>query len=114
MKAKAKVISVDVSGVGPKVNRIKGSSELGIFAASEASRLMDKYVPFRSGALAASATVKPWAVLYVAPYAPYVYDGRNMTFSKQGHPAARSKWDEPLRNDPSPLAAKITQRIEAM
>lgn len=114
MKAKAKVISVDVSGVGPKVNRIKGNSELGTFAASEASRLMDKYVPFRSGALAASAVVKPWAVLYMAPYAPYVYDGRNMTFSKQFHPLARSHWEEPVNNDTTELAAKITARIEAM
>ena len=114
MKAKAKVISVDVSGVGSKVNRIKGDPRVGTGAATDAMRLMDKYVPFRSGALSGGATVEPWKVVYAAPYARYVYEGRNMKFSTQFHPLARSHWNEPLDNDTTELAAKITQRIEAM
>lgn len=116
MKAKVKIKGVDMGGVGSKVEKIKTDRDLGIFAASEAARLMDQYVPARSGALYESAHVdnEPWVVSYTMPYAIYVWNGRGMTFSKQKHPNARSHWSRPLENDPSPLAAKIEQRIEAM
>jgi hypothetical protein len=114
MRARVKVRGVDMGGAAAKVARRKNDPRTGAFAASEAARLMDKYVPFRSGALASSATVAPWSVTYAAPYAGYVFEGRNMTFSKQSHPLARSRWHEPLRDNPAPLAAKITQYLESM
>ena len=116
MEAKVKVKGVDMGGVGSKVAKLKTDRDLGIFAASEAARLMDQYVPARSGALYESAYVneQPWVVSYTMPYAIYVWNGRGMKFSKQKHPNARSHWSRPLENDPSPLAAKITQKLESM
>lgn len=116
MKATVKVRGVETKGAASKVARLKTDRELGIFAASEAARLMDQYVPARSGALYESAHTdnQPWTVSYTMPYAIYVWNGRGMKFSTQKHPNARSHWSRPLESDPSPLAAKITQRIEAM
>lgn len=98
-------VKVDVSGVPGKMARLKGNAKFGTQVASEAARRMDKYVPFRSGALAASVRTEPFKVTYVAPYARYVFEGRNVKFSKQAHPLARSHWHEPLETDPAFTAA---------
>lgn len=114
MKARVRVRDVDMGDAVAKVGRLKDNPGLGTFTANEAARLMDKYVPFRSGALTASATVTPWTVTYTAPYAGYVFEGRGMTFSRQHHPLARSRWHEPLNSNPAPLAAKATTYLESM
>lgn len=113
---KAKVLKVDTSGFGPKLARLKSNKELGLFSASEAARMMDKYVPYRSGALAGSglASSEPWKVVYAMPYAIYVWNGRGMTFSKQTHPLARSHWSQPLESDTSQLAKKITMKARTL
>lgn len=111
---RAKVSSVDMSGAASKLGRLKTDRELGLYAASEAARLMDKYVPYRSGALAGSVNEQPWRVSYTMPYAIYVWRGRGMTFSTQTHPQARSHWSRPLENDPSPLARKLTAKVKVM
>lgn len=107
MKASVKVKALKMDGVEPEVARMKSDPAKGERIASEAARMMDKYVPFRSGALAGGVTVEPWTVKYVAPYAGYVFEGRNMKFSKQHHPMARSHWHEPLKDNPH-FAAKVT------
>ena len=107
-------VTVDMSGVPTKMRRLKSNAAFGTFAASEMMRLMDKYVPFRSGALSSSASASPFKVTYSAPYAGYVYEGRGMTFSKQGHPLARSHWEEPIDNDPSELARLLTAKARTL
>lgn len=114
MKARVKVRDVDMDKAAAKVARLKSDPGLGTFASTEAARLMDKYVPYRSGALSEGAMLEPWAVEYVAPYAGYVFRGRGMKFSEHKHPKARSYWHEPLSNNPAPLARKITQKLESM
>ena len=114
MRARVKVRDVDMDKAVAKVARLKADPGLGTFTANEAARLMEKYVPFRSGALSEGAMLEPWAVEYVAPYAGYVFRGRGMKFSKQEHPNARSYWHKPLSNNPAPLARKITQKLESM
>ena len=114
MKARVMVRDVAMGKAADKVARLKTDPCLGTFTANEAARLMEKYVPFRSGALTASATVTPWTVTYTAPYAGYVFEGRGMKFSKQHHPLARSRWHEPLNSNPAPLAAKATTYLESM
>lgn len=99
-------------GAKRKVNRITSDAKTGTFAATEAARQMDKYVPFRTGDLAGSVTTRPWEVSYSMPYARHVWDGRGMTFSKQHHPAARSRWSEPLAAKPSPLARAISAYLK--
>lgn len=114
-KARARTISVDVSGVPAKVGSIKSDRGVGLHAASEAAMLMDKYVPMRTGALASSAdTSRPFFVTYGMPYADYVYEGSHMRFSKEHHPAAMAHWERPISNDPSELAASITDYIRRM
>ena len=114
MKARVRVRDVDMGKAADKVARLKTDPGLGTFTANEAARLMEKYVPFRSGALTASAAVTPWTVTYTAPYAGYVFEGRGMKFSKQHHPLARSRWHEPLNSNPAPLAARATTYLESM
>lgn len=112
---RANVSNVDMAGAASKLGRIKTDRGLGLYAASEAARLMDKYVPYRSGALAGSVdTDTPWRVKYMMPYAIYVWRGRGMTFSTQTHPQARSHWSRPLENYPEPLARKLTAKVKVM
>lgn len=111
MKAHIRIEGLDMKGAAAKARRAASDDGVGLYAATRAAHLTDKYVPFRSGALSASVMINPWEVVYVAPYAKYVYNGRNMTFSKQGHPNARSRWIEPLANDPTPLARQVSRYI---
>lgn len=104
--------AASLSGARRKVGRISSDAGTGAFAATEAARQMDKYVPFRTGDLAGSVTTRPWIVSYSMPYARYVWEGRGMTFSKQHHPAARSHWSEPLAAKPAPLARAISAYLK--
>lgn len=85
-------VTVDVDGVAAKIAKLMSSSALGTFAASEAMSGMDKYVPMRTGALAASATPSPWKVSYTQSYAIYPYNGRGQ-IKHDYHPNATSHWD---------------------
>lgn len=107
-------VNVDMGGVPSKMRRLKSNREFGIYAATEAKRLMEKYVPYRSGDLNISAKAEPFKVSYVMPYAQYVYNGRGMKFLKQTHPDARSHWNEPLSNDPSELAKLLTAKARVI
>lgn len=84
---------VNMSGVAAKIRKICSNKQLGQFLASEAERGMDKYVPYRTGALSDYTVTTPFHVRYAVPYAKYPYNGRNMTISKERHPNATSKWD---------------------
>lgn len=114
VKTRARYVKIDMRGIGVRTSKLKSSKALGVYASAEAMRLMDKYVPFRTGNLAGSVRNEPWKVVYVAPYANYVYVGRGMTFSKQVHPLARSYWDRPLRRDPQQLADAIEPKVRQM
>lgn len=87
-------ITVNTSGIGKKLNSICKNKELGIFLATEAQKGMDEYVPKRTGALALSATIKPFHVIYTAPYAKYVYNGEGKKFITEKNPLATAKWDD--------------------
>lgn len=91
----AKVVKVDVSGIQSKLRRITTDSSTGLFAASEAARLMQPYVPEREGILKI-ATARPWKVMYTVPYAAYQYYGSGFHHSK---PTAVSHWDRELNKD---------------
>lgn len=83
----------DMSGVAAKVRKIATDKRLGSFLANEAADGMDKYVPMRTGQLAHSARPLPFKVRYIAPYAIYPFTGYGMTFRKDKHPLATSRWD---------------------
>ena len=106
-------VRVNLSGVPKKVRAICRNPVLGLEASSEAARLMDKFVPMRTGILATSAdTTKPWQVSYSAPYARRLYYGDGFSFSKEKHPLARSHWDKGI--DKAALARKLTEVAERL
>ena len=91
----ARVGKIDMSGVGRKLNLIATHRQLGVYAAEQAARLMEPFVPMDTGALAASAgKSQPWVVTYDTPYAKAQYYGFDHNFSKEKHPSAKAKWDE--------------------
>ena len=106
-------VRVDMSGVPKKLDGIASDRRVGLVASSEAARLMDKFVPYRSGVLAASAeTDEPWRVRYAMPYARRQYYGDSFTFYKKEHPNARSRWDRGI--DKGALARKLTEEIRSL
>lgn len=102
-------VKADMSGVPAKVGSICSDRGLGEFAASEAARMMDKFVPYRDGILAGSARPSAFEVTYSTPYARRMYEGRGITYRRERHPNARSHWDEGI-NAPD-LANAITAYI---
>ncbi|MCL2772347.1 MAG: minor capsid protein [Oscillospiraceae bacterium] len=71
-----------------------------IFAAAEATRFMDDYVPMNTGALAQSAEVSvqdgKGKVFYSKPYAAICYYGENRKFSQEKHQKATAFWDRAM------------------
>lgn len=106
-------VYVKLSGVQAKVRSICENPKLGLVASAESARLMDKYVPMRTGNLAGSVdTTKPWQVSYTMPYARRIYYGDGFNFSKEMHPNARSRWDKGISK--SALAAKLTEAAKGL
>lgn len=87
-------VTVDMSGVSAKLDRIATDRGLGMFLATEAASGMDQYVPYRDGALSGSATPEPFSVTYGVPYARRLYYGTDLNISRQGHPNATALWDK--------------------
>lgn len=100
-----KRIKVDMGGVAAKLNRITTDKATGTFAASEAARLMQEYVPEREGILKI-ATPRPWKVIYTTPYAAKQYYGNY----RHPKPGAISHWDRAL--DRPALARAIQAYIK--
>lgn len=70
------------------------TQDVKIFASSEARRLMDPFVPFRTGQLAKNVKVTEDTIHYLEPYARKMYYGENLHFTKDYHPLATAKWNE--------------------
>jgi len=71
-----------------------------LFAASEAKRLMNDYVPMKTGALANTAQVSvtdgKGVVFYVQPYAKFCYYGEMKKFNTDQHEKASAFWDHAM------------------
>lgn len=93
----------DTSGVASKIAKIKSDSGLGNFAAMEAARIMQRYVPERDSVLVGSTTFAPWEVTYNTPYAHYQYEGRNIRHRTK--PGSISHWDRGISMIPANKAA---------
>jgi len=84
-------VEIDIPKYMSKVQ----SDKLGKYAALQFKKIMDPYVPMRTGMLAnGTCMVKPWAVWYTTVYAHYQYAGEGFNFSHQYHPKACAKWDK--------------------
>lgn len=101
-------VTVDMSGVAPKLRKLAGNPKLGKTASTEAARLMEPFVPMRNGDLAGSAaTDVPWQVRYTMPYARRLFYGEGFRFSKEKHPKAMARWDKGI--DKAALAETLTE-----
>jgi hypothetical protein len=86
------------------VNRIIKDSGINdrtaLFAAGEARRLMNDYVPMKTGALANTAEISVvnsrGVVNYVQPYAKFCYYGEKKKFSIDRHEKAAAFWDRAM------------------
>lgn len=102
-------VRVDISGLSGKISAIVRNPAIGTFAATEAIRLMEPYVPMREGQLWGSAKASPFMVTFSTPYARRVYYGDGLNFRRDRHINARSRWDEGI--DRAALANAITGEI---
>ena len=91
------------------VNRIIKDSGINgrtaLFAASEARRLMNDYVPMKTGALANTAEISvvngyagigKGVVIYSQPYAKFCYYGEKKKFNIDKHEKASAFWDRAM------------------
>ena len=76
------------------LNAVALDDEFGQYAAESWRKLIEPYVPYRTGRLCNDVTVKPFKIEYNAPYSGDVYNNVNMNFNKEKHPLATAKWDE--------------------
>ncbi len=79
-----------------------GSSQL--FLANTCFKRMQKYVPFKTGALSTTVTVRPGSVTYELPYAHKQY------VSNKGKGIRGKYWDKRMKNAEK---KQIAQEVEA-
>lgn len=113
--ATAKVGRIDVSGISRKVEKLNENKALGRFAAMEAMGGMDRYVPFRDGALVESAKAEPFEVTYNTPYAATVYygvrNGKSIDIKRDVHIQATKEWDKAYKAAHGHELAKSIERF---
>ena len=85
----------------PDIIRNCGVNEESLkFAAGEARRLMNDFVPMNTGKLAESAEDivdgNVGRVVYSQPYAAFCYYGEGRSFSREKHPKASAFWDKAM------------------
>ena len=71
-----------------------------LFLANDCFRRMQKYVPFDTGALSITVTVKPGSVTYEVPYAHKQYT------SNKGKGIRGKYWDKKMINNEKSIIAK--------
>jgi len=71
-----------------------------LFAAGEARRLMNDYVPMKTGALSGTAIIffenGRGVVRYIQPYARFCYYGEKKAFGRDKHEKASAFWDKAM------------------
>lgn len=87
------VTAIDKIDVSKVLKEIE-SPQLWKFASAEWYRIISPYTPYRTGNLEESAIIGNGTITYNAPYAPYVYLGKNMKFRPDHNPKASARWDE--------------------
>jgi len=76
------------------------NSNAAIYAANEARRLMNDYVPMKTGALCDNAQILAengrGVVFYTQPYARFCYYGDKKSFNRDRHEKASAYWDKAM------------------
>lgn len=87
-------VTVDMSGVEKKLDKIASDDALGLYMAQQGMKFMnERYVPKRDGALRASAKAEPWAITWNTPYAYRHWSGYGDT--NRTTPGTQSHWEQP-------------------
>lgn len=87
-------VTVDMSGVSAKIQRICDNSQLQQVMATAGLRYMNQhYVPFLDGALRKSGVASPGKITWSAPYAHRHWSGYGD--SNRNTPGTRSHWEQP-------------------
>lgn len=76
------------------ISKVKYNQELGTHAAETWRKLVEPYVPYNTGRLCNDVTIRPYTIIYNAPYAGKVYNNLKMNFRKDKHPLATARWNE--------------------
>lgn len=106
-------VKAEASGIAAKVGKISTNKQVGMFAANEAERLMQPYVPERDSILVGSTAIAPFKVTYNTPYARYQYEGRNI--KNRTKATSMSHWDKGLAGAGiAKLAQAITSFIKGL
>lgn len=106
-------VKADFPGVPAKIDKISKNKQVGNFAANEAERLMQPYVPERDSILIGSTSIAPFKVIYNTPYAHYQYEGRNIRNRTKA--TSMSHWEKGLAGaGVAKLAQAITSFIKGL
>lgn len=100
----------DMSGAVAKIQAICTNGAVGKAAATSAARHMEQYVPRLTGQLRNSVHVKPFHVVYKAPYAHYQWEGKNITHRTT--PGTTSHWEKQANK--TDIAKDITAAIKRL
>lgn len=99
MEIKYSLVDFDKGKIVSKFEMQKdGKAQL--FLADTCFRRMEKYVPWRTGMLATTATIKPGKVIYEQPYA------HRQFISNKGKGRRGKRWDLAVENNEKHLIAK--------
>jgi hypothetical protein len=98
------------------INRIIKDSGINdnaaLFAAKEARKLMNDYVPMKTGALSNTAQIyagnSRGVVVYNQPYAKFCYYGEKQKFNRDKHEKASAFWDKAMM---SANKGVLTERV---
>lgn len=106
----------DGAGVALKIKRICSSDVVGLFAARETARNVEKYVPKREGVLRQSAVISPFLIEYTAPYAHYQWEGVSKRGSRLAYhdPSGMtgSHWEQKANKED--IASAITEYLRRL
>ena len=73
---------------------IQGNQAFGTAVAEAWQKRIEPYIPYNTGRLCNDVTIKPYQIVYNAPYADEVYNDLKRNFRKDKHPLATAKWSE--------------------
>ena len=76
------------------LNKIRVNQEMGKYAAESWRKHIEPYVPYNTGRLCNDVTIRPYKIIYNAPYADKVYNDLRRNFRKDKHPLATARWSE--------------------
>ena len=86
--------------VGQIIKNSGINSITALFAANQARKFMNDYVPMKTGALCDKARVcsenNRGSVIYTQPYASFCYYGESKNFSRDKHEKASAYWDKAM------------------